>query len=283
MKTSERPLLELRALSVGASTAAYTVTSADADAHVHRLLDRVSFELHAGERVAVLGSSGAGKSMLALALMGLLRPPLRVLSGAVHFAGEDLSTLSPRQHHRLRGSGLFMVAQSAGAWLDPLLRIGRQLDACARRSAHGRQGTQDTQGLAVAESLAAVALPATVVGRYAHQLSGGMKQRVLIAMALLLQPRLVIADEPTSGLDDDTAQEVLGALAAAQRRLRSSLLLVTHDLRWAQVFAERVLVLDDGRCVEDAAMGQFAAAPASAAGRALRDAAQQLQLPVQAP
>ncbi len=111
----------------------------------------------------------------------------------------------------------------------------------------------------------------------ASQLSGGMKQRVLITMALLLKPRLLLADEPTSGLDDDTAADVLQALADAQRATGSTLLLVTHDLRVARDHTDRVLVLDGGKLVEDAAMPAFLAAPASVAGRALLDAAQYLE------
>jgi len=249
------PLLEVQELSV-------------ATGEGRRVLDGVGFAVAAGERVAVLGSSGAGKSMLALALMGLLRPPLAVCAGRVLLDGTELLALPPRQRHALRGTGLFMVAQSAGAWLDPLLRIGRQLDACARRAAHGSS---------VADALGAVGLPLGVAALHAHQLSGGMKQRVLVAMALLLQPRVLLADEPTSGLDDDTAAEVLGALAAAQQRLGSALLLITHDLRAAATRTDRILVFDGGRCVEDAALVRFAAAPVSPAGRALRDAAQVLE------
>jgi ABC-type glutathione transport system ATPase component len=234
------------------------------------LLSDCSFAIAPGERVAVLGRSGSGKTTLALALMGLLREPLRVVSGEVRW--DDLP-LSATTRHPLRGRGLFLVFQGAGAWLDPLLTIGRQLAQAASR-AGVPAALRDS---AVANALRSVQLEPAVRQRHAHQLSGGMKQRVLIAMALLLKPRLLIADEPTASLDDDTASEVMAALDVARARLDSALLLVTHDLRQARACTDRVLVLDAGRVVEDTPMAAFAAAPRSAAGRALREAAARLQ------
>jgi len=238
-----------------------------------RLLDDLHFALAPGERVAVLGASGAGKSMLSLALLGLLRPPLAVAAGSARLDGEDLLAMQRSRRHALRGTGLFLVFQSPGALLDPLLSIATQLGQTA-----GRAGiAQSARVSAVLAALHAVRLADSVLPLRAAQLSGGMKQRVLIAMALLLKPRLLLADEPTSGLDDDTAAGVLQALAEAQRATGSTLLLVTHDLRVAQAQADRVLVLDGGRLVEDAAMAAFIAAPVSHAGRALLDAAHYLQ------
>ncbi len=246
-----------------------TVTTAQG----RRLLDDLHFALAAGERVAVLGASGAGKSMLSLALTGLLRPQLAVAAGSARLDGEDLLAMQRSQRHALRGTGLFLVFQSPGALLDPLLSIATQLEQTAQRAgvaAPARAG-------AVVAALQAVRLADSVLPLRASQLSGGMKQRVLIAMALLLKPRLLLADEPTSGLDDDTAADMLQALAHAQRATGSTLLLVTHDLRVARAHTDRVLVLDGGKLVEDAAMPAFLAAPASVAGRALLDAAQYLE------
>jgi len=232
------------------------------------LLQEVSLRLDAGERVAVVGASGAGKSVLAQALPGLLRPPAALHAERASFDGHDLLRLPPHARHALRGSGMFLVFQSPGGLLDPLLRIGRQLQQVAARAAR--------PAAAVAPALDAVQLPRDVMQRHAHELSGGMKQRVLLAMALLLRPRLVIADEPTSSLDDDTAAGVLQALASMQHETRCALLLISHDLRLVQRCTDRVVVLDGGRLVEDARAERYFAGPASAAGERLLRAARQL-------
>lgn len=236
------------------------------EASGHALLDDLCFEVADGESVAVVGASGAGKSTFALALLRLLRPPLRQIRGAVWLGGRDLHALKAAEFHRCRGRDLFMVFQSAGALLDPVVRVGNQLGLVAQRG--GQPAT------AIAPILSAVGLAPVVLQQHAHELSGGMKQRVLIAMALLLRARVLVADEPTSGLDDQTAHEVLDALLAAQQRLGSALVLVTHDLRLVRRCSSRVLVLDDGRLVEDAAWPSFQAGPRSAAGAALLQAAE---------
>lgn len=242
------------------------------DGRGQALLDRVSFSLAAGERAALVGASGAGKSMLALALLRLLRPPLHTTAGQAWLDGEDLLALDPRALRGVRGTGVFLVFQSAGSLFDPVTRIGRQLEQTA-----GRAGIERNLRHACMEVMAQVGLPAECVRQYPFELSGGMKQRLLIAMALLLRPKLLIADEPTSGLDDDTAREVLAVLDAALRVTGSSLLFITHDLRLVQRHCGRVLVVDAGRLVEDAPVEQFMIAPASGAGRALCAAAQFLR------
>lgn len=256
------PLLEVQSLQVG-------LPAPDGRGEPVPLLDGVSLSLRAGERVAVVGGSGAGKSMLALALMGLLREPLAVLGGQALWRGRDLLTLDATERHALRGRELFLVFQSPGSLLDPLLSVERQLAQCAR----GAGVAAPVVAMAVDTELRRMGLDAGVKRLHAHQLSGGMKQRVLLAMALLLAPRLLIADEPTSGLDDDSAAGVFEALAAARAATGCALLLITHDLRLVRRHAERVLVLDHGRAVEEASTDAFFAAPRSLAGRALRDAA----------
>lgn len=254
------PRLQVKGLTVTASQG-------------QRLLDAVGFALAPKERAALLGASGAGKSMLSLALLGLLRPPVSLTHGTALLDGQDLLAMPRRVRHALRGPGIFMIFQSPGALLDPMLSIGVQLSQTSRRA--GLAGPDGSN--AVQAALAAVDLDAFVLKLHPQQLSGGMKQRVLIAMALVLKPRLLIADEPTSGLDDRTAHEVLCALEKAQRTLGSTMLLVTHDLRLAQAYAERALVMDAGRLVEDAAMRTFLEQPVSPAGRALREAARYLE------
>jgi ABC-type glutathione transport system ATPase component len=233
------------------------------------LLQQVCLRLEAGERLAVVGGSGAGKSLLAQAVMGLLRAPVRVQGGAIELDGVDLLTLPPRERHRARGTGTFLIFQSPGALLDPLLSIGRQLQQVA-----GRAGRSVTD---IEAALRGVGLPERVAAQRAHQLSGGMKQRVLITMALLLRPRLVIADEPTSSLDPDTADGVLSALDEMQQATGCALLLITHDLRIVRRHADHVLVLDQGRVQEQGPVAHFMTGPASAAGAALLRAARALE------
>lgn len=253
------PRLQVKGLTVTASQG-------------QRLLDAVGFALAPKERAALLGASGAGKSMLSLALLGLLRPPVSLTHGTALLDGQDLLAMPRRVRHALRGPGIFMIFQSPGALLDPMLSIGVQLSQTSRRA--GLAGPDGSN--AVQAALAAVDLDAFVLKLHPQQLSGGMKQRVLIAMALVLKPRLLIADEPTSGLDDRTAHGVVRP-GKAQRTLGSTMLLVTHDLRLAQAYAERALVMDAGRLVEDAAMRTFLEQPVSPAGRALREAARYLE------
>lgn len=233
------------------------------------LLQRVCLSVKAGERLAVVGGSGAGKSLLAQAVMGLLRPPVGIQAGAIELDGVDLLTLPPRQRHALRGTGQFLIFQSPGALLDPLLSIGRQLQQVAARA--GRPVAD------IEPALQRVGLPVRVRAQRAHALSGGMKQRVLIAMALLLRPRLVIADEPTSSLDPETADGVLRALDEMQQVTGCALLLITHDLRIVGRHADHVLVLDQGQVQEQGPVARFMAGPASAAGTALMHAAQALE------
>ena len=222
------------------------------------LLDGVGFRLVPGERVGLIGPSGSGKSLTAAALGGLLRPPLRA-SGSARLDGLDLLALSPRGWRGVRGIGVFEVFQSPGAALTPGRRVGPQLAEAARRA--GRPNA------AVADALAAVELSPTVVRRWPHQLSGGMKQRVLIAMALILRPRLLIADEPTTGLDALTEREVLGALDAMIAATGAALLFISHDLRAVATVAPRTLVIDAGRIVADGPTAGLATAEHAAARR----------------
>jgi ABC-type glutathione transport system ATPase component len=256
MQAPHPPLLDIQRLSVQSG--------------VTTLLHALSLRIQAGQRLAVVGSSGAGKSLLAHTLMGLLAPPLRVASGAIAWQGADLLRLSPAQRHRQRGLGQFLIFQSPGALLDPMLSVGWQLRQCA-----ARVGAGPAEIVAALEQVGLEAQP--VLRQHAGQLSGGMQQRVLIAMALLLRPQLVWADEPTSSLDSDTAAEVLQALALMQQQTGCALVLITHDLRIVAQHCEQIAVLEHGRLVETAQVAAFMRAPASAAGQALLRAAQVLQ------
>jgi peptide/nickel transport system ATP-binding protein len=234
------------------------------------LLDRATFELAPGERKGLIGASGSGKSLTAGALSGLLRPPLRLHAEVMRFAGHDLNRLSPQGWRALRGRTIFQIFQSPGTALNPARRVGAQLAEAAKvaRACPVRD---------VAAALQAVALDPEVARRFPYQLSGGMKQRVLIALALLLRPRLLIADEPTTGLDVLTEREILDALSAMLDATGASLLFISHDLRAVRAVAPRTLVMQAGRILEDTPIAGLAASPHRAT-RALAGAAAALEV-----
>ncbi|MEM9430127.1 MAG: ATP-binding cassette domain-containing protein [Pseudomonadota bacterium] len=233
------------------------------------LLSRISFDLAAGEHVGLIGESGSGKSLTAGALCGLLRPPIATSGGSILIEGTELLGRSPRAWRRARGADVFQIFQSPGTALTPGRRIGPQLAEAARRA-----GAEPER--VVPPALDAVHLEQKVALQFPYQLSGGMKQRALIAMALILRPRVLIADEPTTGLDVLTENDVLSAINRMAAETQSAVLFISHDLRAVKKVADRVLVLHQGRLVEDCAATALAASGAEAARR-LADAALTLQ------
>jgi peptide/nickel transport system ATP-binding protein len=212
------------------------------------LVERVGFELAAGERVGLIGESGSGKSLTALAIMGLLPDELRA-SGSVALGGTELVELPERELAPLRGERIAMVFQEPMTALDPMMRVGSQV---AEIVALHRDVARD-EALARAEELfALVGLPAPRerLRAYAHQLSGGQRQRVLIAMALACDPSVLIADEPTGNLDSVASDEVLRLLRRAVLDYGQTIVMVTHD-PVAAAHADRVVELADGRVVSD--------------------------------
>jgi len=233
----EAPLLDVQSLHVCHRSGA-------AGSAGFRLLADVSLSLRASERVAVIGASGAGKSMLALALMGLLREPLAVCGGRMLWRGRDLLTLTAAERHALRGRELFLVFQSPGSLLDPLLTIGRQLAQTARR-AGAKVASVASQ---VDAALRRVGFDGAVQQLHAHQLSGGMKQRVLLARALYKRPKILVLDEATSHLDVFNERRVNQAIAG----LKLTRIVVAHRPETIES-AGRVIALgvgEDGATVE---------------------------------
>lgn len=235
------------------------------------LIDRLCFELAPGERIGLVGASGSGKSLTAAALCGLLRPPLCVTGGSVQIDGQEILGASAAKMRKVRGRKIFQVFQSPSTALTPARRVGAQLNEAAHVA-----GIEAKR--AVSQALASVQLPSHVFDQFPYQLSGGMKQRVLIAMALILRPRILIADEPTTGLDVLTEREILGALKSMANDTGASLLFISHDLRAVREVAERTLVLQDGHLVEYDAIECLAQSKSSAA-RELARAAIELQDP----
>jgi oligopeptide/dipeptide ABC transporter ATP-binding protein len=212
-------------------------------------VDDVSFEIREGETLGLVGESGSGKSVTAFSIMRLVQPPGRIRSGRVVFKGRDLLELPERDMRKLRGAQVALVFQEPMTALNPVFTIGDQIRETLL--VHGRATKQDAGAQAIA-LLEAVRMPdaAARVRDYPHQLSGGMRQRVLIAMALACRPSLVIADEPTTALDVTIQAEILDLLREMKTALGLSLLLITHDLGVIAGTADRVAVMYAGRIVE---------------------------------
>ena len=235
------PLLELHNLR----TYFYT------DTGVARSVDGESFHVGAGETVGVVGESGCGKSVTALSILRLVRAPGRVEAGsAIRFEGKDLLALGERDMQHVRGNRIAMVFQEPMTALNPVFTVGDQIAEVAR--IHAGMSRRDAWQKAI-EMLRLVGIPAPEqrASEYPHQLSGGMRQRVVIAMALVMNPALVIADEPTTALDVTIQAQILELLADLTKRLGTSILLITHDLGVVAENCSRVIVMYAGEVVEE--------------------------------
>jgi ABC-type dipeptide/oligopeptide/nickel transport system ATPase component len=233
------PLLDVRDLTVTFPGAGGPIAAVDA----------VSFTLYAGETLGLVGESGSGKSVTALAIMRLVQPPGRITAGEVVFEGRDLLGLPERQMRDVRGARIALIFQEPMTALNPVMRVGDQISETL--IVHGLATAAAARARAI-ELLEAVHMPepSKRVRDYPHQLSGGMRQRVMIAIALACQPPLVIADEPTTALDVTIQAEVLDLLRELRTRLHLSLLLITHDFGVIAEMADRVAVMYRGRLVE---------------------------------
>jgi oligopeptide/dipeptide ABC transporter ATP-binding protein len=223
-------------------------------------VDGVTFNVRSGEILGVVGESGSGKSVTALALLRLIRPPGRIVRGTVRFEGTDLLRLSEDEMRAVRGTRIAMVFQSPRTALNPVLTVGRQIS----RLFELHQGASRAEGRArTIEMLKLVGIsePERRARQYAHQLSGGMCQRVMIAMALATSPRLLLADEPTTGLDVSIAAQILDLLRDLGRRTGASILLITHDLGVVAEICDRVAVMHAGQIVEVGAVRTIFARP----------------------
>jgi ABC-type dipeptide/oligopeptide/nickel transport system ATPase component len=212
-------------------------------------VDGVSFSIGAGETLGLVGESGSGKSMTALAILGLLPPQGRVTRGTITFQGRNLLALPESEMRAVRGAGISMIFQEPMTALNPVMRIGDQIAEAL--TVHGMARGHEAAGRAV-ELLEAVRIPdaARRARDYPHQLSGGMRQRVVIAIALACRPPLIIADEPTTALDVTIQAQILDLLRELKARFNLSLLLITHDFGVIAEMADRVAVMFKGRLVE---------------------------------
>ncbi|MGW7103156.1 ABC transporter ATP-binding protein [Streptomyces sp. NPDC054838] len=238
---------------------------------VAKAVNGVDYSVDAGETLAVLGESGSGKSVTAQAVMGILdMPPGRIAGGEILFQGEDLLKMREEERRRIRGAGMAMIFQDALSSLNPVLSVGAQLGEMYE--VHRGLSRKAARAKAV-ELMDRVKIPAARqrVGDYPHQFSGGMRQRIMIAMALALEPALIIADEPTTALDVTVQAQVMDLLAELQRELNMGLILITHDLGVVADVADKIAVMYAGRIVEAAPVHEIYAAPAHPYTRGLLD------------
>jgi peptide/nickel transport system ATP-binding protein len=211
----------------------------------------VSFHIDAGETLSLVGESGSGKSLTALSIMRLVQRPGRTAEGRIVFKGQDLRTLGEHEMQKIRGAEIALIFQEPMTALNPVFTIGSQIEETLR--VHGR-ATRRTARQRAIELLDAVSIPEPHkrVKDYPHQLSGGLRQRALIAMSLACEPSLLIADEPTTALDVTLQAQILDLLRSLQKRMALALLLITHDLGVVAEMADRVAVMYAGRIVEEA-------------------------------
>jgi peptide/nickel transport system ATP-binding protein len=244
-------LLEVRGLT----------TVFDTDAGEVRAVDGVDFSLERGRTLGIVGESGCGKSVTALSIMGLVpRPPGRIVGGEVRFEGEDLLKLPPARLRELRGARLSMIFQEPMTSLNPAFTVGDQVAEALLRHASASRKEAKSQAI---EMLRRVRIPSPErrARDYPHRLSGGMRQRVMIAMALACNPRLLIADEPTTALDVTIQAQILELMRALRSELGTAIILITHDLGVIAELADDVIVMYAGQVVERCAVDSLFAEP----------------------
>ena len=216
-----------------------------------RAVEDVSFDVDAGEILAIVGESGSGKSVTSLSVMGLLAEPGRVAAGSMEFEGRDLATLSEKDYRELRGNDMAMIFQEPMTSLNPVYRVGKQIVEAIRT--HEKVSKKEARERAI-DLLRKVGIPSPEkrIDDYPHQMSGGMRQRVMIAMALACNPKLLIADEPTTALDVTIQAQILDLLRRLRDDTGMAVLLITHDLGVVSETADRVVVMYCGQVVEEA-------------------------------
>jgi peptide/nickel transport system ATP-binding protein len=227
---------------------------------INRAVDGVTFSINAGETLAVVGESGCGKSVTAMSILRLIPEPPGKIAGSIRFQGKNLLDLSDTEMRRIRGNEISMIFQEPMTSLNPVLTIGRQIGETLRLH-QGLTGRQATDRAVDMLTLVGIPEPRRRVGEYPHQLSGGMRQRVMIAIALACSPQLLIADEPTTALDVTIQAQILDLMRDLKARVGAAIMLITHDLGVVAEVADRVVVMYAGRKVEEAPVKKLFANP----------------------
>lgn len=249
-QTTSSPLLRVENLTTVFETGTRKVTA----------VDGISFEVNEGETFALVGESGSGKSVTALSVIRLLPEAARVTSGAVHFDKQDLLALPEREMRDIRGSGISMIFQEPMTSLNPVVKVGKQISEVLIRH-KGMSKAQARQRALDLLDAVNIKNPAHTIDTYAHELSGGMKQRVMIAIALACEPKLLIADEPTTALDVTIQARVLDLINELQQKFKMAILFITHDLGVVKQVSDHVAVMKQGKIVEQSSNEIFFSNP----------------------
>jgi oligopeptide/dipeptide ABC transporter ATP-binding protein len=263
----EPPLLRVRDLVVEFTTPHGAV----------RAVDNVSFDVFPNETIGLVGESGCGKTVTGLTLLRLIpMPPGRIVSGSIEFAGRDLAKISEKEMQAMRGRDISMIFQEPMTALNPVFTVGNQMIDILRR--HKKLSARQARREAI-DMLGTVGIPAPQkrIDEYPHQLSGGMRQRVMIAMALSCEPKLLIADEPTTALDVTTQAQVMEQIVKLQEQFRMSVVLVTHDLGVVAESCQRAIVMYCGSIIENAPIDALFARPRHPYTRGLLDSIPRLR------
>ncbi|KAE9540369.1 dipeptide ABC transporter ATP-binding protein [Ursidibacter maritimus] len=225
-----------------------------------KAVDRVSYTINEGEVLGIVGESGSGKSVSSLAIMGLIDYPGRVMANALHFDGNDLLSLKPKEKQKIVGADVSMIFQDAMTSLNPSYTVGYQIMEALKVHQGGSKASRRARAV---ELLTMVGIPDPVsrLEVYPHQLSGGMSQRVMIAMAIACNPKLLIADEPTTALDVTIQAQIIDLLLELQRKENMALILITHDLALVAESAHRIIVMYAGQVVEEGKAEQIFKSP----------------------
>jgi len=240
--TASEPFFAIRSLDVELSLGDRLGTD--------KAIDSVSFEIAQGERVGLVGESGAGKSLIAHAILGLLRPSARISSGSISYRQSELVGMSEAGLRKVRGREIALIPQDAASALTPVVPIGQQITQAVRE--HTEMGRTEARQFAIEKlSIVGIADPERRMRAFPHELSGGMKQRVAIAIALACSPKLLIADEPTSGVDVTIQAQILKELMTLTEKLNLAVLFISHDLRVISNICDRTVVLYGGQVAAD--------------------------------
>ena len=223
-------------------------------------VNNVSFEVQAGETFALVGESGSGKSITALSAIRLLPEAAKVTSGCVHFDGADLLTLPEREMRDIRGSGISMIFQEPMTSLNPVVKVGRQISEVLIRHQDMSKNQARQRALDLLDAVK-IPNPSHTIDTFAHELSGGMRQRVMIAIALACEPRLLIADEPTTALDVTIQAQVLDLINELQQKFKMAIVFITHDLAVVKQVANHIAVMKEGKIVEQSSNTIFFSSP----------------------
>jgi peptide/nickel transport system ATP-binding protein len=227
---------------------------------INRAVDGISFHVDEGETLAIVGESGCGKSVTSMSLMRLIPEPPGKIAGSVRFRGKDLLKLSDREMRAIRGNDISMIFQEPMTSLNPVLTVGRQIGETLRLHQGLDKNTAEKRAVELL-TLVGIPEPARRVGEYPHQMSGGMRQRVMIAISLACSPKLLIADEPTTALDVTIQAQILQLMLDLKHRVGAAVILITHDLGVVAEVAERVMVMYAGRKVEEAPVADLFRSP----------------------